>query len=191
MKRCWSCRKTKPHSSFNRNKARGDGVSTECRACVQVYRRTPQYKAYDRARDLSDKRVARCLVKDHNYSEADADVLAPLLRNDDSYCTICGMGQWLVKLNYEKGGPFFIGPKGSHRKMHPDRINTRLPHTLGNTRLLCPTCNIKRSNERFTDEEVLRWVREQWESIFPPRLLWWLNTEPGKGGRRHRNPNAA
>jgi hypothetical protein len=159
-----------------------DGLQKWCKPCNQEYR-----ASYN----VSERSIVWYLMRDHGYPEADALVLAPLLLSEESECALCGMGGWLVKLNYKKGGPFHYGPARSHRRMHPDRRDTRLPHTLSNTRILCPNCNMYRRAELFTDEEVLRWVRERWLSIFPPRLLWWLHTEPGSGGRRHRNPDAA
>jgi hypothetical protein len=126
-------------------------------------------------------------VTDHGYTREEADTLAPRLVDDWEECAICGVLGWLVKLNARKGLRF-IGAERQNRHFHPDRLDTSQPHTLPNTRILCPTCNLRRGAARFTDQEVLRWVRSQWERLFSPRWLWWLNTEPGEGGREHRNP---
>lgn len=177
-KRCSKCQQTKALAEFNRY---GKGHQRYCRECSRLH-----FKIY-----LSTEAgIAAVLRRDHGYPLEDSKILAPLLKDDESRCSICGMPNWLVRLNHKKGGPFFLGTPHSNSRMHPDRINTKLPHTYVNTRLLCPTCNHKRGDERHTDAEVLRWVRKRWLSIFPPRLLFWMHDKPGEGGRDHRNPNA-
>lgn len=131
--------------------------------------------------------IARQLASNYNYPREEALTLATDLLNPNQRCGICGIPGWLVQFN-SKRGLYFLGGKQHNVRLHPDRINTREPHTLANTRILCPTCNIRRGAERYTDEEVLRWVRYRWLSLFPHKKLWWLNTEPGVGGRLYRSP---
>ena len=162
-----------------------------CRSCDHAFRSATRehQKFRHRQYNASIPGVARNITSSSGYTREEALMLAESLMADDVRCEICGIPGWLVKLNYKKGGPFFNGNRLNHARFHPDRINTRLPHTFDNTRILCATCNIRRGAERYSDKEVLYWVRDRWLSIFPPRLLWWLNTEPGKGGRPYRSPS--
>lgn len=162
-----------------------------CRSCDLKYRSSTRERQLFRHRQYNGSipGITRDLVAKHNYPRKDAAILAESLIADDVRCEICGIPGWLVKLNYKKGGPFFNGNRNHHARFHPDRVNTRERHTFGNTRILCATCNLRRGAERYSDKEVLHWVRDRWLSIFPPRMLWWLNTEPGKGGRPYRSPS--
>lgn len=162
-----------------------------CRSCDHQFRSATRehQKFRHKQYNASIPGIARQLVSSHNYPKAEALLLAESLIADDVRCEICGIPGWLVKLNYSKGGPFFMGTPRTHARFHPDRINTRLPHTFSNTRILCATCNLRRGAERYSDKEVLHWVRDRWLSIFPTRLLWWLNTSPGEGGRPYRSPS--
>lgn len=56
-KRCSRCKETKPVNQFDRNRARGDGLATECKAC-----RTELYEQRrDRGRVIPDAlRCAKC-----------------------------------------------------------------------------------------------------------------------------------
>lgn len=68
-------------------------------------------------------------------------------------------------------------------------LDHRIPgDNSGGFRPLCRACNNKRGANRFTDEEVLLWVRSKWRDVLPLRFLWWLNDTPGEGGRLHRSP---
>lgn len=162
-----------------------------CRLCDRQFRSATRehQKFRHKQYDASVPGVTRSLVAKHNYTREDAAMLAESLIADDVRCEVCGIPGWLVKLNYKKGGPFFIGIPKHHARFHPDRVVTRLPHSFSNTRILCATCNIRRGAERYSDKEVLYWVRDRWLSIFPPRMLWWLNTTPGEGGRPYRSPS--
>jgi transposase-like protein len=46
MKHCPKCGKDLPVSAFNRNRARTDGLGSECRKCRQTYKRTAYQPAY-------------------------------------------------------------------------------------------------------------------------------------------------
>lgn len=39
MKTCHSCKESKPHSEYNKNKGRPDGLASTCRECMKIYRR--------------------------------------------------------------------------------------------------------------------------------------------------------
>lgn len=189
MKTCSECKEEKPLSEFYPRPDRPVGHRAKCRTCYRKSTRDSNRRHKERIRG-TEKETIRHLVLKRGYSLAEATELAPVLLSPDTRCSICGMPNWLIKLNYRKGGPFFAGNRDQHSRVHPDRIDTTQAHTLANTRILCPHCNIKRGAERHTDVEVLRWIRQRWQSIFSPRLLWWLHSEPGKGGRARRNPNA-
>jgi hypothetical protein len=193
----------KPLSEFNRKTGTSTGRQSYCRICDREHATSPAGKLRARVYDRSEAGktryrvyaasvagIAKNLRSDHGYTLAESRVLAVKLLAETSKCEICGTPGWLIRLNHRKGGPFLSGTEKQNRRIHPDRVDTTKPHTLSNTRLLCPACNLRRGAEKYTDEEVLRWVRERWLSIFNPRMLWWLNTEPGKGGRERRNPNA-
>jgi len=184
-KQCARCLRTRHRDAFSRRASSKDGLQSYCKACRKAVGNCPIYNA---AYNASERGIARNLSNSHGYSEEDAAALATDILNPNVRCGICGIPQWMVALNHKRGGPFFIGTARMNTRMHPDRINVREPHTLANTRLLCPTCNLRRGPERFADKDILRWVRYRWLSIFPIKKLWWLNTEPGVGGRLYRSP---
>jgi len=172
VKRCPKCKETKETEEFYKGRR-------ECRVC---------FRALSASRMATLPGKANLLRSGYGYSPEDSLAVAAMLYDMECRCAICGMPAWLVALNHKKGGPFFLGTTHQNARMHHDRIDTTQPHSLANVRILCPSCNIKRGAERHTDVEVLRWVRRQWEAIFSPRFLWWMNTEPGRGGRSRRNP---
>ena len=188
----------KEYKEFHKRTASPNGVQSQCKECKKNDWRErcgwkghrEKHRAYLSSYLKTPRVIAARIRTAYGYSHKDSLIVAEQLTDDLRRCAICGMPSWLVKLNYQKGGPWFNGMPRQHTRMHPDRINTTEPHTLDNTRILCPHCNIKRGAERHTDEEVLRWVRKRWTSLFPPRMLFWLNTTPGAGGRDHRNPQA-
>lgn len=194
----------KPLSEFSRHKLHLDGHQTHCKGCqAEEHRRwrlvngekanarnRAWHKKYGPARNRTVKGTARQLRYSHGYTLAASVILSGRLLDPAERCAICGIPGWLVRLNHRKGGPFFLGNSRQNTRLQPDRIDTTQPHTIENTRILCPTCNFRRGVEKYSDEEVLRWVRERWLSIFSPRMLWWMCSEPGKGGRERRNPNA-
>lgn len=188
QKRCSRCKNPQSLSEFYKDRSRRDGHSNVCKGCERERgrERKDEFAAYRK----TTAGLARTLRCDHGYPYHESRRLSHRLLDDSVRCEICGIPNWLIKLNYKKGGPWFLGSARQNTRMHPDRVDTTKPHTLNNTRLLCPTCNLRRSAEKYTDEQVLRWVRKRWLSIFSPRLLFWLNTEPGKGGRDRRNPHA-
>ena len=206
MRKCTQCKVEKELTEFGKHKGHKDGLYSLCKQCAKAQRdgwraanpdavrranarnNPRRSSSYLAAYNSSHKGIANHLRSQHGYSKEESALLAVLLLNDETRCSICGIPSWLVKLNYKKGGPFFLGSRAAHARLHPDRIDTSQPHTLANTRPACPHCNIRRGAERYTDIEVLRWIRRRWTDIFPPRLLWWLNTEPGLGGRSRRNP---
>jgi len=143
---------------------------------------------YNAAYNASVPGIARQLASNHGFEKVEAKAIATDLLNPNVRCAICGIPGWLVQLNRRRGGPFFIGSANQNARMHPDRIDTTQPHTVDNTRILCPTCNMRRGAEKFSDEEVLRWVRYRWLAMFSRKMLWWLNTTPGEGGRLYRSP---
>lgn len=195
-------------TEYNKDNQAKDGYKRNCRVCtremhaawradnpdaIRVYnaRNNPRRsREYISADNTSAQGIARKMRGHHGYPPEEALAVAKMLLDDETRCSICGMPNWLIKLNHKKGGPFFLGTRNQNARMHPDRIDTTQPHTRANTRPCCPTCNMKRGAERHTDVEVLRWISRRWQDIFSPRFLWWLNTTPGQGGRARRNPAA-
>lgn len=106
---------------------------------------------------------------------------ARVLTNQDTRCSICGVPlYWLRQQNQWK-----CGGEKCNRRMTIDHIEPSSPK--GGYRALCFSCNRTRGANYMSDTEVLtimrRWYRQRWNA----RFLFWLNTEPGKGGTLHRN----
>lgn len=80
MKRCPTCKETKEPSSFYKNKAKGDGLSSECKSCfLERSRRRP--------RDYVAQKDRRFLLKKYGLDEK---VYAALLEKQSGGCAICG-----------------------------------------------------------------------------------------------------
>jgi hypothetical protein len=131
--------------------------------------------------------IAARLRHEHGYDPAAADDLANRLCDPGQRCAICGVPNWFVRVNHDSGGPFLMGNRRMNRRLTVDHVIPGGPSTLANTRILCFACNQRRGAARMSDTEVLRWVSRQLGLRFPRRLLFWLNTTPGAGGRLHRN----
>lgn len=127
----------------------------------------------------------------YNAKYSSAARLAKMVLDDYCRCSICGIPNWLIKQLHQRGGPFPHVGQRLHRntwaRMHVDHIEPGGPSTKGNTRPLCPACNIYRGAARRSDTVVLARVRWWWRDKKALRFLWWLNTSPGKGGRLHRS----
>jgi 5-methylcytosine-specific restriction endonuclease McrA len=128
-------------------------------------------------------RVASHLKWNHSYIHDDAMVLARLLLNKNTRCAICGMPNKFLKLFR----PYPYGKEIGNRHLTVDHIDPKGPSTLENSRPLCFSCNAYKSHWK-TDEQVFRWMRGYWDNRkIAPRYLFWLNTEPGIGGRLNRS----
>lgn len=109
-----------------------------------------------------------------------------------SRCAICGIPTYVLATFRLRGWPWFLGLRhgaGAHPRLTLDHLDPG--RESGGFRLLCYACNALRGARRFSDEEVLRDVREKWLWYTSPRLLWWLNETPGVGGRLHRTPHCS
>jgi hypothetical protein len=201
MKRCTKCGDEKPLSDFY---LRSDGplrpagrYRSECKTCMGLevrdwMKNNPERvrntrKKYRATSEGKRKRRIDHLMSDHHYTREEAEILDPILENDRTTCTLCGIQNKLVKEIHKNGGPFFVGSPKSTGRMHPDRIDPTLPHSLANTQLRCPNCNLYRGAAIRTDEEIFQWVSQRWNDYAKPCDLYWLNTSPGKGGRPCKN----
>lgn len=126
------------------------------------------------------------LREHHGLSDEEARKWAPILMAEETRCSICGIPNYILR-KYNRDGPWFrfLGSRKTGRGLQLDHIT---PHVNdGNYRPLCSGCNAKRGDAVFTDAEVLVWIRNMWRFILPLRFLWWLNREPGVGGRLFRS----
>lgn len=141
--------------------------------------------------DSSFSGLCRRFRARYNAKTQSARRLARMVMDDHCRCAICGIPNWLIQKIYQKGGPFpHIGVrmhKNTWARMHVDHIIPGGVSTKENTRPLCPACNIYRGAGRRSDEAVLGRIRWWWRENKPLRFLWWLNTTPGEGGRKHRS----
>lgn len=147
-------------------------------------------RAMDREYDASVLGLTRRMVHRHGFSREDAKVLATAVADDMSRCAICGVPNWVVRSLWRRGGPFppvNTQHRNNNARLHVDHITPGGDSTLDNARLLCPGCNYKRGAAANTDVQVLDFMRWWWQEKFPRRLLWWLNTSPGEGGRLRRS----
>lgn len=116
-----------------------------------------------------------------------ADVLARAVVSPYGQCEICGLPH-RVLTHYRKRRIPTPMPMEVWT-LSVDHVKPRSrggPNTLTNARVLCVLCNTRRADARYTDEVVLRWVRRQWFMLHTNRDMWWLNTEPGRGGKAYR-----
>lgn len=94
-------------------------------------------------------------------------------------------GWWLRILKTR--GIYIRGDERVNRRLVPDHITPGRDNCLDNVRILCYACNDIRGAAILSDQEVLEKVRWWLRENFALKFLWWLNTEPGKGGTLFRN----
>jgi hypothetical protein len=196
-KRCTKCGDEKPLSDFYPRVVGIAGLRSACKTCKNREKMDWEKNNPERARNIRKrhnstserKRKQRInnLIYHHHYTREEAEILEPILKHDRTTCTLCGIQNKLVKEIHKNGGPFFAGSTRSWGKMHPDRVDPTLPHSLANTQLRCPNCNHYRGAAIRTDEEIFQWISQRWQDYAKPCDLYWLNTSPGKGGRPCKN----
>lgn len=64
MKHCWKCNLDKPKEEFGSNKAKADGLATECKSCKRQQDR--EYAA--RNREAANKRAKEWYYNNYNYA---------------------------------------------------------------------------------------------------------------------------
>lgn len=139
--------------------------------------------------NATEKGRARNLRAAHGLSQEDSIKWSRVLLRENTCCAICGLSNRILSIYRDKGPwPAWMGPRdgaGSGRGLQLDHI---IPgEVTGGFRVLCRVCNVTRGANVFSDAEVLRAVRSKWEWMLGPRFLFWLNVEPGIGGRSHRS----
>ena len=113
--------------------------------------------------------------------------MAAFLLDPHTRCGICGLPARILRAYAKRGLPLPRKAYGDQvAVLTVDHIEPGGPSVLGNVRVLCSLCNTTRGPALVSDEEVLRKSRKFWLTLLGRARTWWLNTEPGKGGRASR-----
>ena len=113
--------------------------------------------------------------------------MAAVLADPHTRCAICGIPGRMLKAYARRGLPLSRDAYGNQVSvLTVDHNEPGGPSILGNVRVLCSPCNTMRGPALLEDTEVLRRARKLWIILLGRARTWWLNTEPGKGGRESR-----
>ncbi len=195
MHKCSRCQVWFALSRFPKDASQKSGHRGVCKPChvamQREYRsREPYRSKYLRQMKVARQRplgIARRLRNRYGFSQAAAAMLAVLIADPYARCSICGLPARVLKAMVKRNLPL---PKNQYGDtvavLTVDHIVPGGPSELGNVRLLCSLCNSTRGPAILTDEEVLRRARNFWIKLLGNARTWWLNTEPGIGGRSVR-----
>ncbi len=113
--------------------------------------------------------------------------MAAVLSDPNTRCAICGLPARILKAMARRNVPLPRNPYGNQvAVLTVDHIEPGGPSILGNVRVLCSLCNFTRGPALLEDGEALAKSRKFWLRLLGRAKTWWLNTEPGKGGRDRR-----
>lgn len=195
---CQRCRGFMPLSRFPKDRKAPLGRRRVCKPChVEMQReyrsREPYRSRYLKQMKVARQRpegVARRLRNRHGFDREGAAAMAAVLCDPHTRCAICGLPGRMLRAYAKRGLPLPRNQYGDQvTVLTVDHIEPGGPSVLGNVRVLCSLCNSTRGPALHEDEEVLRRARKFWIGLLGNARTWWLNTEPGKGGRETRREN--
>lgn len=149
-KLCWQCKEVKSSSSFNKNRSKPDGLSTECKECNKNYRLLNKERLRKNRAEYYANNKDRELSNNKKYSEANPHVM----RAKDAKrraSKINRTPKWLTEfdLDYIKS----IYAQAKFFGMHVDHIVPLQGKTVSglhvpwNLQLLTPEDNLRKSNK--------------------------------------------
>ena len=160
MKRCYKCQQLKSDSNFNHNKSKHDGLSDECKLCIQKYDKLNYKKNADRIKQQVAVYRSKNIEYYHKYDKQrnikrqinGTDILHNLKING---CAICGYHKCDSALEFHH-----VEPKEKSFKLSTILIcSGELEKTIEEfykCMLLCANCHseIHDKERRILKEEI-------------------------------------
>jgi len=154
MKKCTKCGLLKNELEFTKNKNNKDGLSSQCKDCVNEYylNNKDEILKFGKNYRKDHKKQYNILQKKYYVNNPERQLFYMYRLNDKKKGFICDLTENWIKQNITNKSCIYCGET---EHIGCDRIDNNKGHTTDNVVPCCVDCNKTRSN-RFTVNEMLK-----------------------------------